>query len=167
MYATNALVLRKTPVGEADALVTLYTEKFGKLTGRANGIYKEPAKLKGHLETLAFTSVRFISGRGGERIIHAEMIEYWPRIRSDTVRLGLACYIRDLMDRYLEKGETDARVWNIVTAALEELEEADIKPDMIRTFADGFMRNFSGALGWNAPQDLLIFGAPVAKPFRF
>ncbi|MEK7560552.1 MAG: DNA repair protein RecO [Patescibacteria group bacterium] len=165
MHFTDAIVLRKTLIGEADALVTLYTQHFGKLSGRATGIYKEAAKLKGHLETISLTTVGFISGKSGERIIHAEMIEYWPRIRNDAARLGAAHYIRDLMERYLEKGDPDSDLWRIAVSALQDLETGDFPPEISRSFADGFARRFSAALGWAEPDDLLIFGAPVAKPF--
>ena len=122
MYATRAVVLKKMAVGEADELVTLYTADFGKIRARAQGVKKEGAKLRGHLETLTISVIGFVLGKNGERLTHSRMIESFPRIRGDSERLAAACQMARIIDDACMEGERDERLWSILEQGLRGLE---------------------------------------------
>lgn len=79
---TDAIVLKKLDIGEHDILYALYTRDCGKVVARATGIRKNEAKLRGHLETLSLSAVRLITGRNGEKLIGATLINFWEQMRS-------------------------------------------------------------------------------------
>src|SRR3989344_4423118 len=82
MHATDAFVLKKLDIGEADVLYALYTRDFGKVVARAQGIRKNEAKLRGHLEPFSLSVVRLISARHGEKLIGASLVRFGERMRS-------------------------------------------------------------------------------------
>ena len=84
MYTTDAIVLKKIDVGEHDALYMLYTEGYGKMRAVAAGIKKPEAKLRGHLEPLSLSRIRFVTGKNRERIIGASLLNFWDGIRGDA-----------------------------------------------------------------------------------
>ena len=49
-YQTNAIVLKREDIFEADRLYHLYTEDFGQVKAIAGSVRKINAKLSGHLE---------------------------------------------------------------------------------------------------------------------
>ena len=49
VYRSEALTLRKMPLGEADLIVTFFTRENGKLQAVAKGARKNSSKLVGHL----------------------------------------------------------------------------------------------------------------------
>ena len=49
-YQTNAIILKREDIFEADRLYHLYTEEFGKVRAVAGSVRKINAKLTGHLE---------------------------------------------------------------------------------------------------------------------
>ncbi len=51
-FQTEAVVLKKTKLGEADRILTFYTPDMGKTQGVAKGIRRPKSKMAGHLELL-------------------------------------------------------------------------------------------------------------------
>ena len=66
MQVTDAIILKKEPVGEADLFVTALAPGFVRIRLVAQGARKVGAKLKGHLETLSLS--RFFFSGGGKTI---------------------------------------------------------------------------------------------------
>jgi DNA repair protein RecO len=67
-YATEALVLGRTPISEESALITLLTRELGLVRVRAQGLRKPGAKLAAALQTLCETEVILVRGKDGWRL---------------------------------------------------------------------------------------------------
>lgn len=160
MYFTDAIVLSKIDVGEADAIFSLYTKEYGKIRGRAQGVKKENAKLRGHLETLAFSRVGFVITKNGERLIYAEALEIWPGIRADFERICAGIYFASLVDLATFAGEPDPAVWNLLESAFGALEAQGFEKESFESFEKGLVRH----LGYGEDGDISILGLSLARP---
>lgn len=160
MHFTDAIVLSRTDVGEADAIFSLYTKEYGKIRGRAQGIKKENAKLRGHLETLALSRVGFVATKNGERLIYAEASRARPGIRADFERMRAAIYFASLVDLASFPGESDPAVWNLLENALRALEERGFEKESFEAFEKGLVRH----LGYGEDGDVSILGLSLARP---
>lgn len=60
-FVTPALVLKKEPVDDCDALYTLYTENNGKVKVKATSVRKITSKLAAHLEPGLISKVRLVT----------------------------------------------------------------------------------------------------------
>lgn len=87
-YFTEALVLDKEPVGEADLRVVLYTKDLGKITAKAVSARKITSKLAAHLEPLNFISARLIN-KNRFQIVDALTTERFPGGPEMMAILGL------------------------------------------------------------------------------
>lgn len=76
-YATQAIVLARTPLKESATLLTLLTEEFGVLRARAEGLRKPGAKLAHALQTLDQCDVTLVRGKEGWRLSGAHLEERW------------------------------------------------------------------------------------------
>lgn len=159
MYFTDAIVLSKTDVGEADAVFSLYTKEYGKIRGRAQGVKKENAKLRGHLETLALSRVGFVATKNGERLIYAEALDTWPGIRADFERMRAGIYFASLVDGATFAGERDPEVWNLLQNAFVSLETRGFEKESFGAFERGLVRH----LGYGA-GDISVLGLSTERP---
>lgn len=159
MHTTDAIVLKKIDVGEADVLYMLYTRDYGKMRGLAGGIKKQEAKLRGHLEPLSLSRVRFVPGRGCERLIGASLMNFWHGIREDARKLAAAHYVASRIDRECMEGDQDSALWKLLTARLEALDaHANFEnPEKFFSDFDSDLREVMGYGGPDAPD-------PVALP---
>ena len=160
MYFTDAIVLSRTDVGEADAVFSLYTKEYGKIRARAQGVKKGNAKLRGHLETLAVSRVGFVTARHGERLIYAEALETWPDITSDLERMRAAMYFVSLVDSATFAGEPDPDVWSHLQSALRALDTRGFEKESFEAFEEGLVRH----LGYGSAGDISILGLSIARP---
>ena len=69
-YVSDAIVLAKYPLGELDGRYSLFTEKYGKMTGKTKSSRKITSKLAPHLEPGNAVKVRFVE-KGGMQIVDA------------------------------------------------------------------------------------------------
>lgn len=74
-YVTPAIVLARTPHGEANALVTLLTADFGLIRARAQGLRKSGAKLASALTTLSELDASLLYGKEGWRLSGASLVD--------------------------------------------------------------------------------------------
>ena len=136
MYTTEGIILKKTDAGEAGALFTLYTRDFGKIRALAQGIKREGAKLKGHLEPLNLCRIGFVLGKNGERLTYAEMLNSWRGIRESLGKLEAALEAAALVDERCFPGEKDEGLWQMLLGHLRKIEnEEKMDKDVPQFFA--------------------------------
>lgn len=148
MYFTEGIILKKADTGEADALFTIYTKDFGKIKARAQGVKKEEAKLKGHLEVLNHSAVSFVLGKSGERLTNAAMLNCWPRIRGDFDKFRAAHILTNLIDDKCFPGEKDEKLWQLTLDGLSALDMGEFKSKDFSYFLQEFNKKFIVALGY-------------------
>lgn len=148
MHTTEGIILRKVGVGEADALHIIYTKDFGKIRALAQGVKKEGAKLKGHLEPLNQSVVSFVFGKNGERLTQAILINFWPALRQDPGKLRAACQIVELVDQNCLEGEKDEPLWRLILESLIFLEKNNFVEKSLDLFKEEFVKRLSVCLGY-------------------
>ena len=101
-YVTNAIILRKDPLREQDGRYTFFTQRFGKVTGRATSSRKITSKLSAHLEPGNLSRVRFVEARGTQ-IVDA----------LKTVRTSLSVTDLHFLSEILPDGEPEPKLWTM------------------------------------------------------
>ena len=67
-FKTEAIVLHKRPLWEADRLYVLYTPGFGKVEAQVKSAVKTSSKLAGSLEPVSLVEVMVVRGKARETI---------------------------------------------------------------------------------------------------
>ena len=164
-YTTQAIVLKNIPSGEHDAVAIFYTRDFGKMRAYVQGVKKQEAKLRGHIEPLSVSMIQFILGAaGGERLIYAQMMRSWPVMYDDFDRWAAAHYMMELIDQHCLPGERDDVIWELI---LQNLVVLDQKVDLdIDASMREFEKYFIQALGYGDAHDIRVLGTSLARPFK-
>ena len=102
-YVTDAIILRKDPLGDLDSRYTLFTKRFGKIRGKAKSSRKITSKLAPHLEPGIVAKVRFIETKGTQLI---------DALKSDRVQLTLNDL--HLINQLLPDAEPEAGLWELL-----------------------------------------------------
>ena len=98
IYHTEAIVLRTSPLGEADRLLTVFSPGIGKLRATARGVRKPTSRLGGHLDPLTRSMLTLTKGQSLDTITGADARESFPGVKSDLGRLSRAIYLVELVD---------------------------------------------------------------------
>lgn len=133
-YRTEAVVLRQTPLGEADRILTLCAPDIGKIRAVAKGVRRTKSRLGGNLELLNRVSVSVSVGRNLDIVNEAYAIATFSRFRSDLPRVSRALYIAELMDNFLIEGSAARPAYGLLLNALRWLETTPNLDLLLRWF---------------------------------
>lgn len=93
MYMTiRGIVLRVTDYNDRDALLTLLTQNYGKLTVKARGLRRKNSPLTAPCQLLAYGEFTLFEYRGQYIINEATSIELFTALRRDLTKLSLGTY---------------------------------------------------------------------------
>lgn len=118
VYKTEAIVLKRSNLGEADSLLTLYTRESGKTRAVARGMRKPKSKLGGHLEPLTQSVLILAKGHSLDVVTQCQTIEPFLPLRSDLWRTVCALYAAELVDQFSAEGSENAAVYDRLRATL-------------------------------------------------
>jgi len=120
-YETPALVLTRTPIGEAALLVTILTPEFGLVRARAEGLRRPGAKLAHALQTLDECDVILVRGKEGWRLSGAVLVESWFQLLDHDTRSRVG-RIAGLLLRLVHGESTDPELFVIVMSFVKNLQ---------------------------------------------
>src|SRR3989338_1283612 len=110
-YETRGMVLSRSPLGEANAFVTLLTPELGLVRARAQGVRRSGAKLSAALTTFAESSVVLVRGREGGRIAGSVLEENWFKRMQNAQQRRRASRVSGLLLRLVAGEAHDAALF--------------------------------------------------------
>jgi DNA repair protein RecO (recombination protein O) len=134
VYKTEAIVLKRTNLGEADNIITLYTPNLGKIKAVAKGVRKPKSRLVGHLELLSRSNMLLAQGQNLDIITQSQIIESFRPLRDNLWRTGCAIYIAELIDQFTPEQVENYAVYRLVQSTLHWLCEARNNELVLRHF---------------------------------
>ena len=133
-YQTEAIIIKKTKLGEADRILTLYTPHLGKIQAFAKGVRRPRSKLSGHLELLTYSQVSLARGRNLDTIIGSQTINSFLPLKSDLELTSYALYVAELIDKFTADEVENYPLFQLLLETLERLCEASDKELVLRYF---------------------------------
>jgi len=123
---TLGIILKRKNFGEADRILTILTERFGKISAIAKGSRKIKARLLGHLEPFMLVNFQLYEGKSFQIVTGAESEKSFENIQNDFKKTSRAFYLGELVDKFLESDEKNLQVFRIFLDALEYLNDNNI-----------------------------------------
>ena len=99
-YQTEAIIIKKTKLGEADTILTFYTPHLGKIQGFARSLRKTRSKMAGHLELLTHSLVSLARGRNLDTVTGAQTIDSFLPLKSDLRLTSYGLYVTELVNQF-------------------------------------------------------------------
>lgn len=121
-YVTDAIVLSRFDLGEADRVLTLITPGHGKLKVIAKGIRRPTSRLGGSLEPFAELRVALAHGRTFDVVTEVRVGHAWLRLRDSLESAATAWYLAELTDRSLEERHAAEPLYALLRRAYELLD---------------------------------------------
>lgn len=125
VYKTEAIVLRRANLGEADRVITLFTREHGRLSVVAKGARKPKSRFAGRLEP--FTHLRALLGQGRtlDVVSQVEVIDPFPAVRGDLGRMSAAFFVAEVTDRATPEREPQSAIFAALRQALRVIASGD------------------------------------------
>jgi len=138
-YQTEAIIIKKTKLGEADRILTLYTPDLGKIQAVAKGIRRPRSKLAGHLELLTHSLVTFARGRNLDTIIGSQTIDSFLGLKSDLNLTAGALYLTEMVAQFTPEHVEDPFLFHLLIDTLHRLSQTPNRELLLRHFEIHFL----------------------------
>lgn len=135
-YKTPAVVLYSLDFAEWDKLVTFFTRDFGKVKGVAKGAKRSRKRFGSGLEPITYSRLSFFEKERSSlvRLNHCEIIESYPKIHDDVLRVGYASYLGELVNEMVAEREVNKEIFKLFITFLYLLNESFFREEFIRIF---------------------------------
>jgi DNA repair protein RecO (recombination protein O) len=142
VYRTEALILRRSDIGEADRLLVLCTPS-GKQHVVARGARKTTSRLAGHLELFTYATIMLAVGRSRDVVTQSQVLNGFPALRCNLSRLGFAYYMAELYELWGREHEENRPLFSLLVQAFAAL-ETTIRADMLMRAVEMRLLDVSG-----------------------
>jgi DNA repair protein RecO (recombination protein O) len=134
-YQERALVLGTVDYGEADRIVTLFTEGRGKLSAFAAGARKSKRRFAGALEPFTLLRAQLVETRGSTvRLDSVDIERGFFGIRDDLGRIARAMYLVELCRELIREKEPQPELFQSAVGYLALLETRAAGPTSLIAF---------------------------------
>ena len=133
-YQTEAVIIKKVKLREADRILTLYTPHLGKIQGVARGVRRPRSKLAGHLELLTHSQVSLARGRNLDTIIGSQTINSFLPLKSDLWLISCALYVTELINQFTADHIENYSLFRLLIETMHRLSQADDNELVLRYF---------------------------------
>ncbi|PIQ97645.1 MAG: DNA repair protein RecO [Nitrospinae bacterium CG11_big_fil_rev_8_21_14_0_20_56_8] len=154
LYKTPGIVLRSMDLGEKDKLVTLMTEKFGKIKCVAKSARRMKSRFGASLEPLSYVHILYF-GKEYQTLYQlnqADIRKSFQHIRENLDKLYRGLYFVELIDSLVTEGHPEPQLFDLLLEGLETLQEGNDLEPLCRLFE---LRIMAG-LGYTPRLDLCI-----------
>jgi DNA repair protein RecO (recombination protein O) len=141
------VVLRVQKLGEADRIITLLTQKHGKVRAVAKGVRRTTSRFGARVEPFCHIDAQFYTGRTLDVITQVQTLDaFGAGIVGDYQRYTAGCAVLETADRLsAEEGEPVLRLYLLVAGALRALADGQRDATLV---LDAFLLRAMAFAGW-------------------
>ena len=170
-YRTEAIILKRRNFSEADKILTVFTQKKGKISVIAKGARRLKSRKGGNLDLLNYCQLLIAKGKNLDLIVEAQAINSFLPLKKDLGKIGLsylACEIVDLLNAERVENHLLFKYLN------EFLESLSAEGDKLKQklLSVGFQFKVIDLLGFfsetliTSENDLVIIKKLIARDFN-
>lgn len=132
LITTNAVVLKRQKLQDNDVLVTLFTDKAGKM--KAIGKGAKSARSSMAAATQAFVFGEFVINTSGDwhQIRSIDILDAFPNLSGDLTAMTYASYLLELTNFLMEESVVHHRLFVTLVDALDLMSQPDAPLKTIR-----------------------------------
>ena len=117
---TEGLILKRVNFGEADRVLTVLTDRYGKISVIARGVRKITSRRAGNIEVLNRVKLHLFKGKS-YTLTEAESIETFQAIKDNLTLSTYAFHILELIHRLVPEEQRNPYIYALVLETLELL----------------------------------------------
>jgi DNA repair protein RecO (recombination protein O) len=133
-YQTEAIIIKKVKLGEADRILTLYTPHLGKIQAVAKGVRRPRSKMSGHLELLTHSLVSLARGKNLDTVTGTQTINSFLPLKSDLKLTSYALYTTELVNQFAAENLENYPLFQLLLETMHRLCQGDDNELVLRYF---------------------------------
>lgn len=119
---TKGIIIKRSNYGEADRILTVLTEKYGKIKILAKGIRKINSRRGGNVELLNYADITVYSSKNFDLLQEAQVLFSHQKIKENLKKTALAYHLCEIVDGLCPEKEINQNIFHIMLNNFQEIE---------------------------------------------
>lgn len=149
MIKTEAIILKSADQNETGRLLTVYSEKLGKINVQAKGVKRVESKLRPHIEAISYTQFILVEGKNSLILKDAILIDQFLNIKKDLEKIKIAKQIANLIDEAMVGQERDEDAWFLILKTIQAIDRNNVSVNLAGIVVE-FEKKLIGLLGYDS-----------------
>ncbi|MEG2000668.1 MAG: DNA repair protein RecO [Evtepia sp.] len=129
---TKGIVLRETNYKDADKILTVLTQDFGKCTIKAAGCRRKNNRIAAAAQLLVYSELTLNERHDRYLLKEAFPLSSFRAVREDFILLSLASYFSEILDATAQENLPDPPLLSLLLNALYALDQLKKSPAMVK-----------------------------------
>jgi DNA repair protein RecO (recombination protein O) len=142
-YKLDAIILKRINLGEADRIITAFSDKEGKIRFVAKGSRRPKSKLAGSIEPFCLSNLLLSKGRSLDILNSAQIKANFLGLNPNLEELKTAGAIAEIIDKNIPDNFPSNSVFVLLVNSLSKIKE---NPKMVKVFFEINFLSLSGLL---------------------
>ncbi|WKY43094.1 DNA repair protein RecO [Eubacteriaceae bacterium ES2] len=165
LIETKGIIIKEMPYRDQDKILTVFTEREGKIQCIARGVRRPKSPLLASTQVFAYSDLVYYPGKTFGNIQQAHLIESFYALRNDLNKVALGSYLLDLVNNSFEVYQESPEILKLLLHCLYYLSENKAKNDLVIVAAFqiklvsflGYRPGLSACMHCQNQQDLFYF----------
>ncbi|HLG13608.1 MAG TPA: DNA repair protein RecO [Blastocatellia bacterium] len=143
LHTTEAFVLRTYSLAEADKICVFLTRQYGKIRGVAHGARRMKSRFGSALEPFTEVVIKYHQKEGQELVSLSScdiVRSHFNRAARDVETASAFSYMAELLTEFVPDHDPNEKLYRLVGAVLEAIEERENLPPLLRYFEVWLLR---------------------------
>jgi DNA repair protein RecO (recombination protein O) len=163
-YQTTGFVLKRHNFGEADRIITFFTNDRGKVRAVAKGVRRITSKFGGHLEVFGEVQLMLAVGKNLDVVTSARLQQGFENLSQNYSALSYAYLIGDMTDKLTVEDQALPVVYKLLAECFGRLEAGE-GDDLFELY---FKLRLLDALGYRPElDDCVVCGQAGQGDYQF
>jgi DNA repair protein RecO (recombination protein O) len=128
---TKGIVIREVNTGEADKIVTIFSNSHGKISGYAKGARRSKSKFVAGVQFLTYSDFVLYKGKDLYSIFSSDVIETFYEIRNDIKKLTYVAHMVEILNDVVQEEQPSTKVLKLFLNTLHMLDKTDKSPELL------------------------------------
>ncbi len=125
-YLAEGIVIKRKNFGEADRILTLFTQKYGKIKILAKGVRRITSRRGPNIELFNRVQLSVHIGKTFDILTEAQVLNTFSKIRKNLDLVGLAFHICEIVDGLCPERQSHPRIYEMMLKVFNELDHGPV-----------------------------------------
>ncbi len=153
MLKTEGVVLKELRYRDTSKILSIYTEKYGKIAVMARGAYRPKSQIIANTQPFSYNEYQLYRGKSFFYLNQGDIIDSFYPIREKIERVTYGYYILELIDKGLPDEQENGKIFNLLVKGLTVLSSLD---DDYLKFIVAYELKFISFLGYKPHLDKCV-----------
>ncbi len=140
-YQSRGIILKQRDFKDSDKLLSIFTEKEGKVSAIAKGVKKPKSSLRACVQPFCHSYLYLNRSQNLGLVTQGKLLDFYGDSRQDLERALYCLYMMELLDKSLLEHVPLVGLYHTLVAVLEAINEQGLNPLFIRYFESQLLVN--------------------------